>query len=185
MKLIFKIISKILIGMLTLILLLVLYNFINLSILKKDYTNYFGFTMFEVASGSMSPTIEEKDVVFVKINSDIKTDDIITYKKDGAYITHRVLDIQGEYYICRGDANNTNDEPIKKDIILGKVVKVMPKLGLWKEIIATPKVLISIIVTIFLFGLGFTYKVTNNFKDFSISRKTIIEGIDNDEKDDL
>ena len=154
---------------------LLIYNFISLKILKKDYTNVFGYTIFEIASGSMSPALETNDLVLVKVGDKIKVNDIITYKKGDTYITHRVVKIQGDYYICRGDANNINDDPIKKDVVLGKVVKTLPKVGIWKIVFTTPKVVISIIITVILFELAFTYKKTNKFSDFSISGKKIIE----------
>lgn len=175
MKLVIKILYKIVIFILIMILLLVAYNFINLKVLKNDYTNYFGYTIFEVASGSMKPTIIENDVILVKINDKIELDDIITYKKDDSYITHRVVDIQGDYYICRGDANNTNDDPVSKNMVLGKVIKLLPQIGVWKKVMTTPKVFISILITILLFSIGFAYKKTNKFTDFSISRKRIID----------
>ena len=48
------------------------YNFVSLRILKKNYTNFFGYTFFEVASGSMTGTIDIGDVIIVKINDDFK-----------------------------------------------------------------------------------------------------------------
>ena len=175
MKYILRIVYYILFFVLASVLFLLIYNFICLKILKKDYTNVFGYTMFEIASGSMSPTLETNDLVIVKLGDKINVDDIITYKKDNAYITHRVVMLKGDSYICRGDANNTNDEPVKKDIVLGKVVKHLPKVGRWKIFFTTPKVIISIIITVILFELAFTYKKTNKFSDFSISGKKIIE----------
>ena len=183
MKFVLRIIYYILFFLLASVLLLLIYNFISLKILKKDYTNVFGYTIFEIASGSMSPALETKDLVVVKLDDEIKVDDIITYKKDNTFITHRVVKIQGDYYICRGDANNTNDDPIKKGVVLGKVVKRLPQVGIWKLVFTTPKVVISIIITVILFELAFTYKKTNKFSDFSISGKKIIEEFgDSDEK---
>ena len=183
MNSVLKIIYYVLFFVLASVLLLLIYNFISLKILKKDYVNVFGYTVFEIASGSMSPALETNDLVVVKIGDEIKIDDIITYKKDNTFITHRVVKIQGDNYVCRGDANNTNDNTIKKDVILGKVVKRLPRVGIWKIVFTTPKVIISIIITVILFELAYTYKKTNKFSDFSISRKKIIEEFgDEDEK---
>ena len=175
MKVALKIIYNILLSLFVIILFCLLYNFINLKILKKDYTNLFGYTIFEIASGSMNPTLTEKDLVIVKINDNIEQDDIITYKKDGAFITHRVISVLDDYYICKGDANNTKDEPIKKSEVLGKVVKKLPKVGIWKIVFTTPRVMISIIITLILFDLAITYKKHKKYSDFSISGENIIE----------
>lgn len=183
MRLALKIIYNILLFLFIIILFCLIYNFVNLKILKKDYTNFFGYTIFEIASGSMSPSLVEKDLVIVKINGKFNENDIITYKKDNAYITHRVVSIFDEYYVCKGDANNTNDQPIKKSDVLGKVVKILPKVGIWKNVFTTPRVIISIIITIVLFELAITYKKNKNYSDFSISGEKIIEEFgDIDEK---
>lgn len=182
MKLVLKITYGIVTFILVSILLVIIYNFVSLKIFKNKYTNFFGYTIFEIASGSMNPTLEEKDIVLVKIDKNVNENDIITYKKKNTFITHRLIKKQVDYYICRGDANNTNDDPIKETEILGKVVKVFPKLGVWKNVFSTPKVIISIVITVILFELAFTYKILK-FSDFSISGKNIIEEFgDPDEK---
>jgi len=177
MKLVLKIIYNILIVLFAFILVLLVYNFVNLKIFKNHYTNFFGFTIFEIASGSMNPYLVENDLVIVKINDNINVDDVVTYKKGDMYITHRVVEIQGDYLICRGDSNNTNDAPVKKSDVLGKVIRVLPRVGIWKSVFTTPKVFVSVIITIILFELVFTYKVTKKFTDYSISRRTIIEEV--------
>ena len=51
-----KIFSKILNVLLTIILLalaILIYNYVQITVLKKDYTNIFGYTAFQVVSGSM------------------------------------------------------------------------------------------------------------------------------------
>ena len=139
--------------------------------------------MFEIASGSMNTSLIEKDLVIVKIDEKININDIITYKKDNSFITHRVVSIFDNYYICKGDANNTNDAPVNKSDVLGKVVKVLPKFGIWKNVFTTPRVIISIIITVVLFELAFNYKKNQKFSDFSISGEKIIEEFgDVDEK---
>ena len=42
---------------LTFIVGIVIYSFISTQILKKDYTNIFGYTYYSVATGSMNPVI--------------------------------------------------------------------------------------------------------------------------------
>ena len=45
----------------------ILYTFIVSNVLKKDTVNYFGFTFYNVSTGSMSGTIEIDDIIFVKL----------------------------------------------------------------------------------------------------------------------
>lgn len=49
------------------IVILVLYNYFQITIRNKNYTNFFGYTFFEVITGSMKGTIEIHDVIVVKI----------------------------------------------------------------------------------------------------------------------
>ena len=135
-----------------------LYCYYQVDVQKKQYVNIFGYSFFEVITGSMSPTIEVQDLVLVKIGQeDINVDDIITYIKDDAVITHRVITIDGDTFVCKGDNNNTTDSAIKRDIIIGKVVKIIPGVGTFKETLFTPSVLMPFLVTFVLFGIYFNF----------------------------
>lgn len=115
----FKLIASI---FLVILVTLSIYTFIVTDIMKKDYVNVFGYTYFVVASGSMSGTIEVDDIIFVQLTKDVKVNDVITYKsKDGDIITHRLIQTKGGDYIAKGDMNNSVDEVITKDQIIGKV----------------------------------------------------------------
>ena len=85
-------------------------------------------------------------------------------KQDGNLITHRVKRIAEDKVITKGDANNAEDEPIKKEDIVGKVIRTMPNAGIWKKVILTPQVLISVTTTIMLFGLTVSYGKQNDNK---------------------
>ncbi len=182
---ILKTFEYILIVTIILVSIVVVINFFQLKILKKDYTNFLGYTVFEVISDSMAPTIKKEDIIIVKINSDIKENDIITYKLKGAFITHRVVEIRKDLYITKGDSNNIGDSPIPKKDVVGKVIKTFPKLGIWRDIIMTPKVFILLVITAILFSSSFkdwTRRQYHKFKDFKITSDSIIEGRNDDEK---
>ncbi len=155
-KIIAKIIGNIVLSILVMVILIMLYCYYQVDIQKKEYVNLFGYSFFEVISGSMSPTIEIQDLVIVKITKDdLNEDDIITYIKDDNVITHRIIAKNDDTYICKGDNNNTTDTAIKSDIIIGKVVKIIPGVGTFKDTLLTPKVLIPFLVTFLLFGYYF------------------------------
>lgn len=139
-KNILKSIGYLFIGMLV---ALCVYTFIMTDVLKKDYANVFGYTYFVVATGSMSGTIEVNDVVIVKLGNEAEVGDIITYKtEDGAFITHRVVKKIGNQLITQGDVNNTEDEPISKEDMVGTVKMVISPSFVLK--------LIAIILIIFI-----------------------------------
>ena len=83
LKKIIKWIVNILTGVLLLILILVIYGKCTMTFTSNQYPSYFGYTLFEVASGSMKPTLDVNDVIIVKIENDnLKKDDIIAFFND-------------------------------------------------------------------------------------------------------
>ena len=147
------------IGMTVLILifLIVAYCYIQLTVQKKEYVNFCGYTFFRVITGSMANTIQINDVVIVKITDDIKENDIITYKSDNNFITHRVVKINKSNIITQGDANNTEDEPIKMKDVLGKVVVIIPVCILMK-VFSSPEVIGATIFSMFMLWVLFHKK---------------------------
>ena len=144
--------------LLFILLLFAVYSKIQMIIFKQNYSTLFGYSMFQVASGSMEPALSIDDVILVKVGDDFKIDDIISYTNGEAIITHRVLAIDGEYITVKGDANNTIDDPVKKEIIIGKVIKVFPELKIWQKIFTDPKILVALFLTLLLFDNAFSYK---------------------------
>ncbi len=157
-----KIVAKYLLNFLTGVVIVsiffALYGLFQITVLDKDYATYFGYSLFEVESGSMEPTINIKDMVIVKHTSNIKRNDIITYRLDKSFITHRVVDVEGNKIVTKGDFNNHEDKTIPKKTVIGKVVKVIPKFGMWKKILLSPVVVIALFFTIVLFSVGFSYE---------------------------
>lgn len=153
MKYIKRIVKYIATGFLVFLVALCLYTFIVTDILKKDYVNVFGYSYFVVATGSMSGYIEVNDIIFVKLDNNVKhmdIDDVITFKnKDGEIITHRIISKSGKTLITQGDRNNTPDDPVTSKDIIGKVKIVLPPSLILKSIA------IFLIVFIFLALINF------------------------------
>ena len=77
----------------------------------------------------MEPEIEVDDLIIIKKSVNYKENDIVTYKTNESYITHRIIEISENRYITKGDNNNTEDEPIILDQIQGKVIKKIKGIG--------------------------------------------------------
>ncbi len=153
-----KYIKKIMDGLIVIaliILILIIYGYVEKYVFKKEYINYFGYTIFEVASGSMAPTINVGDIVLVKLTKDINQNDIITYKENNYFITHRVIKKDNDKIIAKGDYNDSVDKDVNLNDVLGKVIKIIPGIGIWKKVFFNTKVMISIISTIILFAIYF------------------------------
>ena len=86
-----------------------------------------GFHLFNVASGSMTPTYPVNSLVIVRDvdPKTIETGDVITFvmNEDGMLVTHRVVavDANEKTFRTKGDANNVEDaEPVIWGNVVGK-----------------------------------------------------------------
>ena len=149
-KKIINIILDILIVILGIILLITIYNNIQIKILGNDYASFFGHSIFEVQTGSMEPEISAGDWIVVKYDNNIELNDIVTFQYKGEFITHRVIESYNGTYVTKGDANNAKDTPISKDQIIGKVTKILPNFGIFRKTIFNPIVLLLLIGTCYL-----------------------------------
>ncbi len=104
---------------------------------KSIVPSCFGFSALTVETGSMQGTIDEGDLIIIKKTDDYKIGDIITYLGEGDTIptTHRIVNYNSDgTFVTKGDANNTTDQDwITQDMILGEVVLVVPKLGIFGD----------------------------------------------------
>lgn len=84
----------------------------------------FGFSIWIVDSGSMSPTLKIGEAIIIHKQSEYEKGDIITYQVDDLYyVTHRIIEKTNEGYVTKGDFNNIEDKNrVLPKIIEGKVV---------------------------------------------------------------
>ena len=159
LKVVGNIITSLLIIILVAILMIAIYTFIELDIKEKEYCNIFGYSIFQIETGSMEETLKIEDIIIVKLgNENIKENDIITFRLDKNLVTHRLVRIENGQYFAKGDNNPTEDKPVEKQDILGKVEFIIPNVKIWKSVFKEPKVIVSIVVTIMLFILVIAYK---------------------------
>lgn len=166
-KKILNIVLNVIIAIIFIIMLFVAYSFAQVNIFHKDFANIFGYTMFQVKTGSMEPALQTGDVVIEKIlkkDDSIKENDIISYKTEDYIVTHRIIEIGEDFVITQGDANNAKDEPIKKDSIIGKVIKVIPDVSIWINVFQTKQVYVMIFITIVLFIFTFSINTDDDKK---------------------
>ena len=154
-----KIITDIIIILLSIIAIIVIWGFVQVSIQHKEYVNIYGYSICSTETGSMSKTIEKGDIVIVKLGENtLNEKDIITYKSGTAIITHRIKKIDGNTIIAKGDNNNTEDDPIEKDMVIGKVVYIFNNVEVWKKVFSDMQVIVPICITIILLIVLVLYK---------------------------
>lgn len=129
LKLIFKTISWMIIAVILLIAGLTALSTISTPL---------QFKMFIVESGSMEPTIQTGSIVIIKPQNEYKKNDIITFKRNedvdikarNTTVTHRIIEINNNSFITKGDTNSTKDsEPISNNLVVGKLFLTIPLLG--------------------------------------------------------
>lgn len=170
------------------LILISIYTVFQTTVMKKNYSNVFGYTVFEVKTGSMSGSIEIGDVVVVKVLNEneknmLNIGDIISFYDEKNIITHRIKEIDKEI-VTKGDANNAADDPINKDVVIGKVLKTIPKVGIYKKVLLDKKVFLLICLTISLFILSFSIDEKDKIKDEAKNIKNKTKNKDNKIKDD-
>lgn len=144
-----KILYFIFVTILTITLLINIFSMLNLS--------FFGYRLYKVGSGSMEPYLKVNNYILVKEVKDYKVNDVITYKSDNSFVTHRIVKIKKDKITTKGDANNKEDEPISKDKVIGKVTVRFVILGFILSLFSNP----IIWVLILLFGVVITMIIPN------------------------
>lgn len=180
-------ILNVLIFIFSIILLISIYSGVQTKILGNNYASFFGYSIFEVQTGSMGKVIKPGDWIVLELTQDVKVNDIITYELDGDFITHRIVESYEGTFITKGDANPGKDAPIDRKQVLGKVINVFGGLGLFRKTIFNPWVLITLIITIFLFNFAFKKKEEEMFNEkvyqyFDVLVKKIKKYLDGNDK---
>ena len=94
--------------------------------------------MAAITSGSMWPVLKKGDLVFIRgieNRDEIEVGDIVVYQIQQGFTIHRVVRFSNGQVITKGDANNTEDSPVRYQDIIGKTVEFqgkpfkIPKLG--------------------------------------------------------
>jgi signal peptidase len=88
------------------------------------------YPIASITSSSMWPVIKRGDIVFIKgVNgkSDIKLGDIVVYNNEKGFTIHRIVKLNEDTFITRGDANNVDDQPVKYEELIGKTINIRNK----------------------------------------------------------
>lgn len=148
-----KIITKggtLVLGILVCLLIIILgIQAYNKLIVHDETAGILGYNYKTVLTGSMEPAIPVGSIVITKEQSSYEIEDIISFQEEGSVITHRIISIDRERYITKGDANNVADtEEVQQKQILGKVILTIPLLGYLVMWLMSPVGIISLFIII-------------------------------------
>ncbi len=145
MKKIFEFLNNIIILILALIIISIIYS----RYVKEDpIISIFGKSFLVVTTGSMKPEINPCDLIIISKEKDYRVNDVVTYFDEGICITHRIIKIDEEGIVCKGDANNIEDDYIEMSMIQGKVIFKSKILGIFALYMLKPVTVIYFIVLI-------------------------------------
>lgn len=97
-----------------------------------------GMESYVVASQSMAPAITAGSLVYVADTGTYEVGDVVTFRRGGHTVTHRVVEVKPDGYVTKGDANDGPDAPITRDQIVGEVVLSIPLYGYLFDVASTP-----------------------------------------------
>ena len=115
----------------------------------------FGVGSAVVLSGSMEPTLSVNDLVVVRAAEHYSKDDIVVFQSGPELVIHRVVSVENDQLITRGDANDTEDPPISTELVKGRLILVIPYVGLLIRGLQTlPGILIVLALAVFMLRLS-------------------------------
>ena len=149
---IFKIFSMVLVSV------LIGYNLFIINarvVLKEKIPMPLGYGTAVVVTNSMYPYLEINDLIIVKKTNDYEVGDVIVYDEGTILVVHRLVEIDDQIFIAKGDDNDTNDRPYSVNLIKGEVVKIIPGMGVLQEKLDNPIVkFICLAIAFVLFALS-------------------------------
>ena len=99
----------------------------------------FNIKPYVVLSGSMEPEIHTGSLAFIDHSAkydDIRENDIIAFNLNGTMVTHRVVEVNAQGFVTKGDANSTVDNGIvTAENFVGKTLFSVPKVGYLVKVI--------------------------------------------------
>lgn len=145
-------------------------------ILRDKMPMPFGYGMSVVLSGSMESRLSVDDLVIIKATDRFEVNDIVLYQDGNSLVIHRIIEIDGDTVITKGDANNIADDPIQKSQIKGVLVYDISGLGAVINILKQPVVIILILVAaLLLTELSYRKEKDNDTEELDEIRKMIEE----------
>ena len=130
----------------------------------------FGFGLTVVLSGSMEPELSVDDLLVVVAQDSYEVGDVVVFQNQRTAVVHRIIAINGEEIITRGDANSSDDDPITLANIKGRVALAIPFVGYIVHLIKTP------VGTLVLLGMAF-WLLEASFKKEKAEKKNELDAI--------
>lgn len=108
--------------------------------------------IYKVETGSMEDKIHAGDYILLCRRSNYQVGDVVTYRVNEFFVTHRIVKIDNGKVITKGDANNLEDDEFDIDQIEGKAIYYG---GLLNFVIKFKFVLVAFLIGLYLLSCYF------------------------------
>ena len=110
----------------------------------------FGYGAAVVLTGSMEPTIMTDEMIIVKAQENYEVGDVVVYQSGYSLVVHRIVAMDDQTVMTRGDANNVDDEPMELSRIKGEVIAHIPHVGTVIQVLKSPVATVILIAGVIL-----------------------------------
>lgn len=131
------------------VLIIILLN--NLLMKSDKLFKLVRFRSYTISSKCMEPNFLSGDLIIVEsvdVES-LKNDEVITFNSNNRIITHRIVQTNNIGFKTKCDNKNFEDyDLVLKKEVIGRVVKVIPKVGYMVSFLSKPKVTSILLILI-------------------------------------
>jgi len=87
------------------------------------------YPMAAITSGSMWPALHEGDLVFIEgiKKEEIREGDVVVWRNPNGFTIHRVVRLDEDTFVTKGDANFNEDSPVRYEDVVGRTYQVFGK----------------------------------------------------------
>lgn len=156
-------------------------------ITKKQVIPVFGLSTALVETGSMEGDNEDSisgfSLIFMVKAREYKIGDVITFDSGGSVpTTHRIVGVDEDGFITKGDFNTTQDaEKVREEQIIGKVFLEIPGVGYFVHWMKTPLgSMLLVVVCLLIIGVPIFFKSSDeNGDESSVSTENLSAQVNN------
>lgn len=153
MKKILDYIERFVLFVLVIMVFINVYSLLSEIISNKGYVNFMGYSYFEVASNSMKKEFKKGNIIIIKLTNKFDVDDIVTYKDSDFFVTHRVIEKNSDYFIPKGDNNNTDDGKIDNKNVIGVYQPKLNFIGDFIELMRNQYIIMGILIVFIIIDI--------------------------------
>lgn len=149
LKMIISIFEKLISIINILLIIVIVLNLLNLilaKVQKEGYISFLGYSYVNITEDNKILDLKIGDFVLIDLNKTPEENNLVFYQEDSGYSLGKVSEIKEDNIII----NNEKETIVKKDLVEGTVINIIPTLGKVLTTLFRPMILIIAIITIII-----------------------------------